>query len=460
MCGIIGIYNYENNQEIVKQTFEGLKKQQHRGRDSYGFLFYNIMNPILVKKTGKIQEIEFEISNINKTLGHTKYTTSEYRTKIKSDKDMLNVTQPFRGMNMRLGEFYLVHNGNIRDLDSVKEIFDLEDTEVLNDSHLLVKIIEKLELQRWEDIINQIMLSIEGSFSIILLTRNNMYCFKDLRGYRPLCIGDNSSGYCISSETVGLGEYKYIKEVERGEIIKIGQEGMEKIEIFVDLNKINEKKCLFEYIYFLNAESLFLNEKKQKISVRQYRYQFGIELGKNEKIKNLKKEAIVIGAPMTGIPSGIGFADILKYQYCQILVKNKNSGRSFILKTDEERISECKKKFIIEKGELMFNKEVFFVDDSLVRGNTLKVIIEILREYKPKKIHIRIACPKVLNICEYGIDIPSREELIMNWNTDEEFIKKIGADSINFLNMNDMFNIMGNKNYCVNCFESNKEIEW
>ena len=108
----------------------------------------------------------------------------------------------------------------------------------------------------------------------------------------------------------------------------------------------------------------------------------------------------------------------------------------------------------------MHNKEVFFVDDSLVRGNTLKVIIEILREYKPKKIHIRIACPKVLNICEYGIDIPSREELIMNWNTDEEFIKKIGADSINFLEVNDMYNIMGNKNYCVNCFESKPQIEW
>ena len=460
MCGIIGIYNYENNQEIVKQTYEGLKKQQHRGRDSYGFLFYNIMNPILVKNTGKIQEPDFKISNINKTLGHTKYTTSEYRTEIKSDKDMLNVTQPFRGMNTRLGEFYLVHNGNIRDLDLVKANFDLQDTDILNDSHLLVKIIESLELQRWEDIINQIMLSIEGSFSVILLTRQNMYCFKDLRAYRPLCIGNNISGYCIASETVGLGEYKYIKEVERGEILKIGQEGMEKMEIFVDLSKINEKKCLFEYIYFLNAESVFLNGEKQKISVRQYRYQFGIELGKNEKYKNLSKEAIVIGAPMTGIPSGMGFADILKYQYSQILVKNKNSGRSFILKTDEERINECKKKFIIENGELMYNKEVFFVDDSLVRGNTLKVIIELLRKYKPKKIHIRITCPKVLNICEYGIDIPSREELIMNWNTDEEFIKKIGADSINFLNINDMFNIMGNKNYCVNCFESNKEIEW
>ena len=460
MCGIIGIYNYKSNEQIIEQTYKGLKKLQHRGRDSYGFLFYNVLNPVLIKNIGKIQEPNLEISNISKTLGHTKYTTSEYRKKINNDKDMLDVTQPFRGINMRLGEFYLVHNGNIKDLDLVKETFDLKDIEILNDSHLLVKIIESLELQRWEDIINQIMLSIEGSFSVILLTRNKMYCFKDLRGYRPLCIGDNSSGYCIASETIGLGEYNYIKEVERGEILKIGQEGFEKIEIFVDLNKINEKKCLFEYIYFLNAESSFLNNEKQKMSVRQYRYQFGIELGKQEKLKNLAENAVVIGAPMTGIPSGIGFADILKYQYRQILVKNKNSGRSFILKTDEERINECKKKFIIDKGELMHNKEVFFVDDSLVRGNTLKVIIEVLREYKPKKIHIRIACPKVLNICEYGIDIPSREELIMNWNTDEEFIKKIGADSINFLNVNDMYNIMWGNNYCVNCFEGKPQLEW
>ena len=459
MCGIIGIYNYESNEDIIYETYMNLKNLQHRGRDSYGFLFYSLENPILIKDIKKIQNPNIKLKNVNKTLAHVKYTTSYFRKDIKDRDDMLKVTQPFRGINMRLGEFYLVHNGNINDLEKVIELFDLEKEELLNDSHLLVKIIEKLELQSWEDIFNQIILSIEGSFSIIVLTKNEMYSFKDSRGYRPLCIGQNDKGYCFSSESVGLGNYNFIKELERGKIYKVDKNGLEENDILIDLAKIKKKKCLFEFIYFLNADSKF--NEKGIFSVRQYRYQYGIELGKKEKKLNVNNKSIsslVIGAPMTGIPSGQGFADYLGYRYEQILVKNKNAGRSFILKTDEERLAECKKKFIVQNGNLIANKEIYFIDDSLVRGNTLKVIIDILKEYKPKKIHIRITSPKVLNICNYGIDIPSKKELIMNWNTNEEYIDKIGANSIEFLEVKDMFNIMGNSNFCTDCF--NNEIEW
>jgi amidophosphoribosyltransferase len=464
MCGIIGIYNYSSNSNIINETYENFKKIQHRGRDSYGYLFINnthlnkiVKNRNIVKNVNKIVEPGIE-GEYNISLAHNKYTTSDYRKLLKTDEDMLNVTQPFKGINKRLGEFYLVHNGNIKDLDSLKNIFDLEDEEFLNDSHLLTKIVESLELQQWEDIFNQLILSIDGSFSILVATKNNIYAFKDLRSYRPLCIGSNERGYCLASESIGLGDYKYIREIERGEILKIGSKGIEKYEINVNLGRIEKRSCLFEYIYFLNGESKLLNNDL----VEKTRYQYGIELGKKELNLNKsdKENCIVIGAPMTGIPSGKGFADFLGYRYEQILVKNKNAGRSFILKSDEERIGECKKKFIIENGDLMFNKEVFFLDDSLVRGNTLKVIISILKEYKPKKIHIRIASPKILGICDYGIDIPSREELIMNWNTNEEYVEKIGADSICFLELEDMYKIMGSREYCVNCFKQDTNLEW
>jgi amidophosphoribosyltransferase len=466
MCGIIGIYNYLYNSNIINETYENFKKIQHRGLDSYGYVFINNNNLVnLIKNVNKIVKPNIE-GEYNISLAHNKYTTSDYRKLLKTDEDMLKVTQPFKGINKRLGEFYLVHNGNIKDLDSLKNIFDLKDEEYLNDSHLLTKIVESLELQQWEDIFNQLILSIDGSFSILVATKNNIYAFKDLRAYRPLCIGSNERGYCLASESIGLGDYKYMREIERGEILKIGSKGIEKYDINVNLGRIERKSCLFEYIYFLNGESKSLNNDL----VEQIRYQYGIELGKKELYLNLnlnininksdKENCIVIGAPMTGIPSGKGFADFLGYRYEQILVKNKNAGRSFILKSDEERIRECKKKFIVENGDLMFNKEVFFLDDSLVRGNTLKVIISILKEYKPKKIHIRIASPKILGICDYGIDIPSREELIMNWNTNEEYVEKIGADSICFLELEDMYKIMGTKEYCVNCFKQDTKLEW
>lgn len=458
MCGIIGIFNIEPNKNIIKETYENLKKLQHRGRDSFGMLFYNTLNPYLLKDLGKIRMEAINIPECNKSLGHTKYTTAEGRKNIKNEDQMLKVTQPFRGINFRLGEFYLVHNGNIRDFDNVRKIFDLEDEDILNDSHLLVRIIEKLELQRWEDIFQHIMLTIEGSFSIIISTLNGMYCFKDLVGYRPLCIGENESGFCIASESVGLGHYKYVKEIERGVIIKINISGIREEEISVNLNKIKNKKCLFEFIYFMSADSIY--KQVETFNIRQLRYQFGIELGKGDKIDKTKvDDKIVIGAPQTGIPSGRGFADYLGINYEQILVKNKNAGRSFILKNDEDRLGEIKKKFIIENGSRLENKELYFVDDSLVRGNTLKIIIEMLKEYKPKKIHIRIASPKVINICEYGIDIPSREELIMNHYSNEKYVDLVGIDSIKFLELEAFYHLFGNNDFCTNCF-SNETIDW
>ena len=457
MCGIIGIYNKEPNTSIINETYENLKKLQHRGRDSFGFLFYNTLNPYLIKELGKIRMEEINIPECSKSLGHTKYTTAEGRKNIVKEHEMLKVTQPFRGINFRLGEFYLVHNGNIKDFDKVRKIFDLENENILNDSHLLVKIIEKLELQRWEDIFQHIMLTIEGSFSIIIATLNGMYCFKDLIGYRPLCIGENEKGFCIASESVGLGNYKYVKEIERGVIIKIDILGIKEDEIFVDLIKIKNKKCLFEFIYFMSADSIY--KQVETFNIRQLRYQFGIELGKIDNNKEDKSNKIVIGAPQTGIPSGRGFADYSGFRYEQILVKNKNSGRSFILKNDEDRLQEIRRKFIIENGSSMTDKEVYFVDDSLVRGNTLKVIIEILKEFKPKKINIRIASPKVLNICEYGIDIPSKEELIMNHYTDKKYIEMIGVDSIKFLELESFFQLFGTEEFCTNCFKNNT-LEW
>ena len=457
MCGIIGIYNYFNNNRIINETYSGLKKLQHRGRDSYGFYFTDLKNNFLLKELNQIDVPKINNDEMIKiSLGHNKYTTSKARKEI---QNMKLVTQPFKGINKRLGEFYLIHNGNINNLDKVKEIFDLENEEFLNDSHMISKIIEKLELQRWEDVFNQIILSIEGSFSIIVSANDKMYAFKDIRAYRPLCYGKNENGYCFASESVGLGDYNYVDEVQRGEIITIDNNGLNKYEIFVDLGIIKSKKCLFETIYFLNKDTLYtINNKQEKIE--SIRYKYGIELAKNETNKICYENSLVIGAPSTGIPSGKGFADFLKLEYVQILEKNKNTGRSFILKNTEERLKECKRKFNINNGEYMKDKEIYFIDDSLVRGNTLNVIIDLLKMYKPKKIHIRISSPKVLNICNYGIDIPSKEELIMNYHDEESYSKLMSIDSINFLGINNLMKVLGNSDYCKECFTKNYKNDW
>ena len=480
MCGILAIYNLFHNSTLTKELTQQLEQIQHRGRESYGFsLLSNKKNLYNYKDLKEIKNNKLTPGNFKIGLGQNRYATS-YDKKCLDKEKKLFYTQPFTGNHDMLGEFVLIHNGNIpniRDMAiefGIKDFLELEELNSkykLNDSLILLKIIEKSIEKNWFNILVNIVKKIEGSFSLILLDVRFMelYCLRDKNGNRPLVVGSNNRGYCLCSESVGLGEYKIIREIRNGEIVKINDFG---IHSLFKYNVNIERKCLFEYIYFMHKETKF--RPKRMISydfddndattfnVEQLRYDFGEELARKETYifdnKN-RNDVIVVGAPNTGIPSGKAFAYFLDLQYVQFIEKRKNEGRSFILPDNKSRIEQIKRKFIFKEDVDLENKIIFFIDDSIVRGNTLEIIIKMLKKFNPKEIHIRISSPEVIEPCYYGIDIPTKKELLMNNISKNDFCKKNGIDSLVYLTVNEIlyplkrkYNEYNKNNYCTGCF--------
>jgi amidophosphoribosyltransferase len=455
MCGIIAIINHIENRNIIQQSLVGINKLKNRGRDSYGLLFVDKENhSVLIKQT---QIIEYHdivnnniVSNYSIVLGHTRYSTNY----LNGSKGDIGYAQPLLGIHPKLGDFYLVHNGNINFNQDIKNNYP----ECI-DSQILVKIIENIDINNWIDIINHVLKTIPGVYNVIILNNQKLYAFKDKYSVRPLCIGSNKSGYCVSSESNALGNYNYLYEINAGEILKID----DKITKFETEINNNLNICLFEYIYFLNPNSI-INDQ----NVFQIRYNFGRKLAESEIITN-KEEVLVVGSPNTGIASAMGFADYLHIKYSQILKKNENTDRSFILKNNESRNKECSKKFMLDLSSEPKDKVIYFLDDSIVRGNTIRHIIELLKSFEPKEIHIRIPAPKILDICKFGIDIPTREELLMNFTDEKQFCQDNNIQSLKFMDIDSITGVLskglavGKKDICVGCFSGkyeNKLLDW
>ena len=456
MCGIIGIFNYHESNFIILELLEGLRKLQNRGRDSYGILLSNSNNKIIIKEKEiitikKIKELNLHELKFNIVLGHTRYSTS-YDTM--ESKNECNNSHPFTGLNKKLGNFNIVHNGNINFNSSIKELYP-----ELNDTKILVKIIEKEDGNTWREVIASIIKKIPGIYNVILSTENKIIAFKDRYNMRPLCLGKNKHGFCIASESVALKNYEYLKEIKGGQIVEVSNIGVKTFDVLENEYRI----CLFEFIYFLNPKSKFNN-----IEVFSLRHSLGNELARDESyhidITN-KDNIVVIGSPDTGIPSGQGFAESLDLNYKQFLEKNKNRGRSFILGDDKSREEECNNKFLVNPDYSIDDKIVFFIDDSIVRGNTTKKIINILKEYGAREIHIRISSPKIIDICNFGIDIPTKEELVMNRMTETQYEEEYQIQSLRYLSLDRMESVIGEslgisrKSFCNGCFGGGYEKE-
>ena len=341
--------------------------------------------------------------------------------------------------------------------------FDL--TTVMSDSHLLLKYLEE-KLNSNHNILNlliDLINIINKSFSLIILYKDELYIVRDKFGVRPLCIGYNETGWCVSSESCvfeGDDNYAFLKDVEPGQILKINKNGIKNLFNYNSFDK-HQSHCLFEYIYFLNE-----NSYADGYQVSNLRYKFGEHLALQDiKSKTLLDKDIsnplVVGSPSTGIPSGKGYADRLNYEYKQVLKKNNNIGRTFILESNKKREEGCYKKYYLEE-EFIKDRNIIIIDDSLVRGTTMKNLIHIFRNAGALSVHIRIASPPIKYPCFYGIDIPTKQELIANNINDINDIeiciaKKINANSLSYLKLENIKSIMKelDNNICTGCFDNN-----
>lgn len=470
-CAIIGYYCINNQEKCVPDCINSLKNLQHRGRESSGISYLNNINEWgLFRGIGLVKDVykNFNFNEpIKSIIGHNRYSTSgktrpqvimQYNDELDciEDKNCTLQIQPFYDSSCN---FSFVHNGNIQGVDYC-----------LNDSHELFNKI-KSNLNDGKDmksILINILQTKKGIYNLIIQTQDGLYLVKDRFGVRPFFYGYKSDNIVIcGSETVSCHEnVMFSEEVKPGEIIYIGENEKiipyktKKQKIIHKLYQLPEKHinpsfCMFEYFYFMNHHSKLNNETLYDI-----RFKFGSLLAKNDISQNFnlnQEETIIVGSPNSGIAAGEGYALFSGLTYKQCIKKRENIGRTFILPTDNERKQACNKAFEFDIDDIK-DKNVIIVDDTIVRGNTFKSLIQQLNDLgKPKSIHVRIASPKIVEPCNLGIDLPTKEELVVN-KTDN-LCDYLECNSIMFLDLEEIKSVVGN-NLCskiCGCFEKGEK---
>ena len=448
-CGIFGIWG---DHEASKWTYLGLYALQHRGQETCGIVTLDLQKKIqfqsrrlgLVADAFNRKELDRLKGDI--AIGHVRYSIT--------GRNSLNNIQPLT-TQWSQGQISIAHNGNIVNATEIRK--KLSDTGTLfhgtNDTeiilHLLAKQPELPLLERLKHVLGQL----DGAFSLLILTNKSLIVVRDTHGFRPLILGKKGKGTTvIASESCALDliEADYIREIEPGEIFWRDKKG-EHSDFFTKSiplpNKKKSKlsKCIFEHVYFSRPDSFIFGE-----SVYQARKTLGERLAKKDPIK----ADMVIPVPDSGIPAAIGYSEASKIPFQLGIIRNHYVGRTFIEPTQSMRNFGVKIK-LNPLSTFLKGKHIIVVDDSLVRGTTSKKVVQILRKAGVEKIHFRIAAPPTRGSCFYGVDTPKAEKLIMNTLSLEEVRKSIGADSLAYLSMEDLFAAVKDdkSTYCAACFD-------
>ena len=459
-CGLFGIRS-KSNSLIQENVVTGLKKLQHRGQESAGISYHTSKEIVDIKGIGLVKDIfkttKFD-KNTSSCIGHVRYSTSGNSKKDKQSE--LEETQP-----INMGIFALAHNGNIPNLSSLITTFQKyisNKKENVSDTIILSEILNNIILSKnsstpyllYQGLI-EIINKVPGVYCLLVLYKDSIIAVRDRYGIRPLCYGEKDGDFAISSESCALQDFKKVRDIRPGEIVKF----TDKVETIYQYSEPKNVLCLFEYIYFLNPKTDADNHHVYSI-----RYESGKILASQE--DTLDNNCIVIGIPNTGISGGKGYAEQSGLVYEQYITKNLDYHRSFIQPNNTDRYKVCSKKYIYDWDKLR-GKNIVLVDDSIVRGNTMKAIIKLLRENGVNEIHLRINSPPVISPCYYGIDIPSYDELIANKLSIEEIKDFINADSLIYLELDKMIRMMKERNkdydYCCSCFNnkySKELLEW
>ena len=451
MCGIGAIIHKNQNFNINKLLYEILFNLQHRGQDSSGFVIYNKLNnkTNIIKEYGLVDKnMEKLINNLGSSgLGHVRYQTS--------GKTNYNEIQPF--YNNIFDGISLVHNGNLINIEELN-LFCSENNILLDsssDSEILFKIFIfylKQNIINISDITNNIIKNIvekiynlcKGSYSIIIMINNfGIIAFRDIYGIRPLVYNVEDNYIAIASETIAFENYNNYNNVNNGDVIIITNNTNISIE---NICNYPLTPCLFEYIYFARPES-YIND----ILVYEYREKIAKQIVKNIK-KIINKIDYIIPVPQSGIITANAIAKKINKELKYAIIKNRYTHRTFIDRNKDKIVKKIKKIKIINK--LVNNKNLLVVDDSIVRGNTSKIIVEALRNNNANNIYFVSCCPPVKYPNIYGISIPTFEELIANKKTNKEIKKEINVNKLYFLDLNSIIKVLNRLNPKINNFES------
>lgn len=443
-CGVFGIFN---NEDAARLAYLGLYALQHRGQESAGIVSSDSDRLHQVIGMGYVSEIfsHDELSRLpgRAAIGHVRYSTA--------GSVSLREAQPFLVDGYR-GQIALCHNGNLPYASDVRGQLELDGAIFSSTSDTEV-VLHKIARSREVDLTGAIIdtfTEIEGAYSMLFLTRDRLIAVRDPRGFRPLCLGKLGDSYVIASETCAfdLIEATYLRDVEPGEIVVIDSEGLHSS---FPWQKEKSALCIFEHVYFSRPDSLVFGR-----SVNKSRHKMGRQLA-----REYPADAdIVVPVPDSGVSAAIGYASESGLKFRFGLVRNHYVGRTFIEPKQSIRHFGVKIK-LNPVRDLIEGQRVVLIDDSIVRGTTSKKIVQMVRNAGAREVHVRISCPPTIAPCFYGVDTPTRDELIASNLTVEEIARFIGADSLGYLSLEGLLRAcedpLGNR-HCTACYTNNYPI--
>lgn len=443
-CGVFGVYG--KGLEVALLTYFGLHALQHRGQDSSGISVSDSKEIITRKRPGLVAQVftrqDFKDLKGFIAIGHNRYSTS----------GGINDThiQPIVSKHNMLA---LAHNGNLPITKPLEDFLSSKKipTQGLNDSELMHKIIDYYMTKGMtvEKAIEKSFPLFTGSFCFLAMTKTKLIAVRDSYGIRPLSIGKLNDGYVVSSETCAIDiiDGKFLRDVNPGEMVVIDSKGIKSYQ----LAKPNLKLDIFEFVYFSRRDSMLIGKR-----VHEVRKNLGIQLAKEHKIK----ADVVIPVPESAISATIGYSMGSGIPFDFGLVKNRYIGRTFILPKQHMRNRNVRIK-LNPIGDVVKDKRIVVVDDSIVRGTTIKRLVAIFRGYGAKEVHVLSSCPPIMFPDFYGIATPSQKELIASRKTVSQIRKYINADSLHFLSYKGLIKATGlpESVFCTSCFTGNYPID-
>jgi len=439
-CGVFAVHGHS---EAAKLTYLGLYALQHRGQESAGIVTSDGHKLASYKAMGHVAEVFTEevLHRLpgHSAIGHTRYSTA-------GDTDLKNA-QPLM-VSCQKGQVALAHNGNLvnasslrRELESRGDIF-----QTTSDSEVILHYFARSKHTGVPEATADALDRVVGAYSLVMLFKDCVMAIRDPRGFRPLCLGQLGDAYVVASETCAfdLINATYLREVEPGEMVILDSRGVTSLRF---APPVERAQCIFEHVYFSRPDSLIFGR-----SVQESREMLGRRLAR----EHPADADLVVPVPDSGVSAAIGYADESGIPLRFGLIRNHYVGRTFIEPSQAIRDFGVKLKLNPVRS-LLEGRRVVLVDDSIIRGTTSRKIVRIVREAGAREVHLRVSCPPTVSPCFYGIDTPTKQELIASTHPVEEIRQFTDADSLGYLSLEGMRQAVGDTQgrYCLACYTAN-----
>ena len=444
-CGVFGIFT-PDNKDAKHSLYYGLCALQHRGQESAGMALCDTDGPMgniyhhkgmgLVSEVFHKETLDTLTGNIG--IGHVRYSTT--------GQSCIENAQPLI-LNYLKGTLALVHNGNIKNAAELRDSLQKEgaifrgttDSEVI--AYLIAK--ERTKCGTIEEAVTKVAGFLKGGYALIVMSPRKIIGIRDPLGLKPLCLGRRGKEYILSSESCALNaiDAEFVRDIEPGEIVSITKDGISSDR---SLCQCKHAHCIFEYIYFARLDSCM-----DGISVYNSRIKAGRLLAQSYPVD----ADLVVGVPDSGLTAAVGYSQESGIPFGLAFYKNSYVGRTFIKPTQKERESAVHMKLSV-LPEVVRGKRLVLIDDSIVRGTTIAGLITLLKQAGAVSVHVRINSPPFLYPCYYGTDVPSNNELIAADNSPEEIARRIGADSLGYMKLEDLSAMSDNLPLCRACFDN------